>query len=119
MTGMDVVVELRRSGLKPRAVFVDLVANAPRDPHALSASGIVNVNIARTDSLADIDFRPLVGLLVFVCDFDGTGTRHRTAATMLAAIEPRHLVMPIWHGETLVVHQRWAGTPARTETIRI
>jgi len=118
MTGMDVVIALRRSGVKPSAVFIDLVKEAPRDPYALGPTGIVNINIARTDSLAEIDFRPLVGLRVHVIDHVDDRARHRKVAAMVAAVNPVHLTMPVWEGDTLAVHQRWAGEPARTETYR-
>ena len=119
MNGMDAVLALRRSGVKPAAVFVDLVAKAKPDRYAMSRSGIVTVDIGRADSIADADFRPLVGLRVFVSDMAGDMTRHRRCASMIAAINPKHLVMPIWIGEKLTVHQRWAGTPIRTESYSV
>jgi len=115
---MDVVIELRRSGVKPAAVFVDLVREAPRDPYALGPTGIVNVNIGRSDSLSEIDFRPLVGLRVHVIDNVGDLARHRKVAAMVASVDPAYLVMPVLDGASLVLHQRWAGNPARTETVR-
>ena len=119
MTGMDEIVSLRRAGLRPSAVFVDLVAEAPSDEFVLSACGVVEVAIGRADRLSEIDFRPLVGLRVHISDFTGDRQRHRRAAAMVAAVEPSHLVMPVWEGDTLAVHQRWAGSPARTETFRV
>ena len=119
MNGMAEVLALRRSGVKPAAVFVDLVAMAKPDRYAMSRSGIVTVDIGRAESLADVDFRPLVGLQVFVSDIAGDIARHRRCAALIAAINPRHLVMPIWRGEKLTVHQRWAGTPVRTESYSV
>ena len=119
MTGMDMVVELRCAGAKPSGVFVDLVDEARSDPYALSDTGIVNVNIGRTDRLADIDFRPLVGLRVHVYDFIGDRARHRRAAALIAAVEPELLVMTVVDGDNLVVHRRFAGDPARTETLHL
>ena len=119
MTGMDTVVDLRRQRFKPAAVMVDLIARAAKkDPYSLSPSGIVTVNIGADDSLADIDFRPLIGLMVFVSDHTGNTTRHRKVAALIADADAAHLVMPVWHGDAIAVHQRWAGEPPRTESFR-
>lgn len=121
MTGMPTVVALRRDGLKPAAVIVDLVDQLGRldsEQFALTASGMVSVTIPRADSLASLDFRPLVGLTVHLHDSTGDLKRHRKAAKLIAAVDPAHLVMPVWEGQELAIHQRWAGSPARTETFR-
>ena len=117
MTGIEVILELRRSGVKPSAVMVDLVPrNAVRDAHAMSSSGIVTVDIGTTDSLSDIDFRPLVGLRVFVADFASDPARHSRVCRLIAKVKAAHMVMPVWKGESLTVHQRWAGDPIRSES---
>ncbi len=120
MTGMDTVIDLRRAGRRPGAVFVRLVDLAPRDPYALSSTGNVAIDIARADSLATIDFRPLVGLTVVVSDHADDRARHRKVAALIAAVEPALLVMSVTDGDTYCVHRRWAATadaPARTETL--
>ncbi len=121
MTGLQTVVALRREGLKPSAVIVDLVEQLGKldtETFALSPAGFVSVTIPRADSLAGLDFRPLVGLTVHLHDSTGDSKRHRQAARLIAAVNPAHLVMPAWDSDALAIHQRWAGDPARTETIR-
>ena len=122
MTGMKTVTALRRAGVKPKAVFVDLVERLgmhETEAYALAPSGIVAVNIVRGNSLTDIDFRPLVGLRVFLNDYAGDAKRFRKVANLIAAVNPAHLIMAVQEGETLAVHQRWAGDPVRTETFRV
>lgn len=119
MTGMDVVIELRLAKLKPAAVFVYLVHHVAPNPCPMGPSGIVSVDIPMSDSLASLDFRPLVGLTVHIVDTTGSRDRHRKAAAMVAAVDPELLVMPVSNGDQLLVHRRIAGTPAQTETIRL
>ena len=123
MIGMQTVIELRRGRVKPSAVFVSLVERlGPLDTerYAMSPSGIVEVSIERADSLAGIDFRPLTGLMVVLHDHTSDTARHRRVAAEIARIKPSHLVMPVWEGDTLAVHQRWQAEPtARTETYRV
>ena len=120
MTGMDTVIKLRCAGLKPRAVFVGLVQVAPRNDYPLSSTGIVSVDIARADRLSDIDLRPLIGLVVHVQDFDDDRARHRALAAMVAKVEPALLVMPcVATDGAVILHKRYAGTPARTETVTL
>jgi hypothetical protein len=122
-TGMQTIIDLRREGSKPRAVFVDLVefigAYDAEEFCFDSASGIVHVCIGPDERVADIDFRPLIGLRVYVSDFTGDGARHRKASAMVAAVEPAHLLMPVQEPDRLTVHQRWAGAPVRTETFHV
>lgn len=127
MTGLEAVATLRRKRARPRVVFVDLErpsterlpswwSNEELDP------GLLHVTIGPDDALADIDFRALTGLNVHVSDYVGNKRRYRKLAAMIAEVEPAHLVMPVWEGDTLVVHQRWAATPeakARTTTYRV
>lgn len=127
MTGLEAVVAMRRRRVKPGAVFVDLERAArPRGPSwwdddELNPS-LLHVAITPSDALADIDFRALTGLVVYVLDNTSSLRRYRKVAAMIAEVEPAHLVMPVWEGDTLVVHQRWAATdtaPARTATYRV
>jgi hypothetical protein len=123
MTGMQTVIALRQSGFKPTAVFVDLVELIGKYDAEIYAfdelRGNVRINIARAESLNDIDFRPLVGLRVHVSDCTNDVARHRKLASLIARANASHMVMPVWEGETLAVHQRFAGDPARTESFRV
>lgn len=119
MTGMECVIDLRLAKLKPAAVFVYLVHHVASNPCPMGPSGIVSVDIPTADSLASLDFRPLVGLTVHVVDTTGRRDRHRKVAAMVAEVNPALLVMPVPSGDQVLVHRRFAGTPARTETIRL
>ena len=112
MTGLQTVVNLRREGFKPSAVVIDLVETiSPIDTeeNSLSASGIVSVNIARTDSLSDIDFRPLHGLTVHL---HGERLRQARAAKLIAEVHPTRLVVPVERLDGWTVHIRHADKPA-------
>jgi len=122
MTGLQTIRAMRSDGLKPGAVFVYLVPQlGPLDAeqYALSQQGNVDVSIAADESLAGIDFRPLVGLYVHVVDVANDPVRHRKAAALVAEVNPRVLVMPVADGDGFTVHVRRAGEPATTETIRM
>lgn len=123
MTGLQTIADLRRAGVKPKSVFVHLVDALGAYDAELYAfdefTGIVCVHVARSDSLAGLDFRPLTGLRVHLSDFTGDSARYRKAAKLIADAGPAHLVMVVWEGETLAVHQRRAGDPARTESFRV
>lgn len=118
MTGMQTLVALRQQGMKPSAVFVDLVKTigkyeAERFSFA-EGSGVLSIHIAEADSLADIDFRPLVGLQVFVSEFADDKARHVAACKAIDKAGASHMVTPFWNGEDLTVHQRHAdGTTER------
>lgn len=119
MTGLKTVSALRRDGLKPAAVAVDLVETIGQFDHedyALSAAGIVNVHIARADSLADIDFRPLVGLTVII---HGERKRQARVAKLIAAVEPALLVVPVEHDGGWTVHRRFSGAPITQDRFEI
>lgn len=109
MKGMDVVVALRREGKKPSSVFVYLVDTVDVRQPALSDKGIVSVEIARHENLSDIDFRPLHGLYVLLCDVAGDGKRYRRLGRLVAQVEPAKLVMPIGEGDDYRVHRREGG----------
>lgn len=127
MTGLDAIATLRRQRVRPRSVFVDLERpSTVRLPTWWPAEeldpGLLHVTIAPGDALADIDFRPLTGLFVQVCDYTDNPRRFRKVAAMIALVAPKVLVMPVWDGDTLVVHQRFAATPdapVRTTTFRV
>lgn len=115
MTGLDTVLQLRRQGVKPQAVFIDLVRSRSAIVEPLANSGIVNVEIVAGDSISGMDFRPLVGLPVHVYDNTDSPKRHRKVAAMVAAVAPSLLVVPVPEGPTWTVHRRFAdGTTDRT-----
>lgn len=113
MKGMDTVIKLRRSRCKPAAVFVDLVANHDRDLYRVGPTGIVCVEIAAGESIADIDFRPLIGLHVHLSDIAGNHERVRQVAKAIAAVRPSILVAPRSDGG---FHALQDGNPPLTET---
>lgn len=88
MTGMKTLLALRQRKVKPTAVFVDLVhtiAKYDAEHYSFAEySGIVSINIADSDSLNDIDFRPLVGLDVFVTDHTSNRARYMRLLDMAA-----------------------------------
>lgn len=88
MTGMKTLIALRRNGVKPEAVMVDLahaIAKYDAEAYAFAEnSGIVSINIAHAESLNDIDFRPLVGLKVFAFDNTGNPLRYDRLCELLS-----------------------------------
>ena len=119
MTHLDLIADIRRRGLKPDAVFVDLVSAIDAGNDGLSLTGHVVCEIAQHEALADIDFRPLRGLRVHLQDIAGDLERHRRAAALIAAVEPACLVMPIHDDEGMTLHRRFAGNPATSDTYRV
>lgn len=121
MKGMDALVQLRRNRLKPQAVYVQLVAVLPDERSAqitgMGHTGIVTILIAASESLSDIDFRPLTGLFVCVEDHASDPERLRQAAVLIAQQEPETLWMPEqWDSELIAFHIRRKGPPATSET---
>ena len=119
MTGMETVADLRRDGVKPAAVVIDVVTTIraiDAEAYALSPSGIVSVHIARADSLADIDFRPLHGLTVHI---HGERERQARVSKLVAAVEPARLVVPVENDDGWTVHIRIAGNPPTSEVFAI
>jgi hypothetical protein len=92
MKGLGDLVDIRAEGLKPRAVWVELVkAHGPWG--SLSRQGNLTIEILPTDSLAELDFRPLVGLDVTVSDHADSPKRLKRIAALVGAIETKTLVM--------------------------
>lgn len=92
MKGLRDLAEIRAEGLRPRAVWVELIkAHGPWS--VLSRQGNLTIEILPTDSLAELDFRPLVGLDVTVSDHTGNQTRLKRIAAMVGAIKTKTLVM--------------------------
>jgi hypothetical protein len=110
------VIALRNAGLKPRAVFLDLVAAKFRKQPTITEGGVVTCQIVPDQSLADIDCRPLVGLTVHVQDFTGSRDRHRALARLVAAAGPALLVMPVLANDGgLTLHKRFANGETTTD----
>jgi hypothetical protein len=116
MKGMDTVISVRREGMKPSCVLVYLVDAIDHEGASISEKGTVIVEIAKHESLSDIDFRPLVGLYVLLCDVVDDMARYRQLGALVAAVNPSRLVMPIDDGETYTVHRREGG---KTESFRL
>lgn len=110
MTGLDTVVKLRRNGFKPDAVYVDLMP-ARSGSHGLADSGIVTVEILPDDSIASIDFRPLIGLNVMVNDYTDSPQRLRRASKAIAEANPSALIVPMPQSGSWTIHRRFAGDP--------
>lgn len=110
MTGLETVVKLRRQRVKPAAVYVDLVP-ARSGTHGLADNGIVTVEILPEDSIASIDFRPLVGLNVMVNDYTDSPKRFRRASKAIAQANPSALVVPTPQNGVWTIHRRFAGDP--------
>lgn len=120
MTGMRTLIALRKSGLKPSCVVLCLVkAIDPLEAEAYAFSettGNLDINIAENESLNDIDFRPLVGLMVMAFNNAENAERYRRLCSLVAKVNPSHMVMSVQTGEQWTVHQRWAGEPIRVES---
>lgn len=119
MIGMDRVAELRRSGLRPIAVFVqlrDVIAPAGPMADPLGHAGLVTVQIADDESLGDLDLRPLTGLKVCVESFTNDRSRLMDLAVRISKLEPSLLWCPEIDGSSPAVHVRRKGPPATSET---
>jgi hypothetical protein len=110
MNVLQAIAELRQSGRRPRRVDVDLVAEPIPDPEPLYG-GVAWLQIPRRTGIADIDFRPLVGLQVYVTDRDGNETRLRAASKAIVEVEPALLVVFTERHGAITMHRRFAGNP--------
>lgn len=108
MIGMDTVIALREQRAKPACVMVELVKSIDPGQPPLAPSGIVTVQIPSSDSLADIDLRPLVGLYVQTFDYTGDRERHRRLSKLIADVNPSLLVMH--DGETFHIREADGST---------
>jgi len=118
MTGMETVIGLRERRVKPSCVMVDLVAEVDGGQPTMSHTGIVTVQIPETDSIGDMDFRPLIGLYVQVFDNTDDPERHRRVTALIAEQNPKLLVMHCSSADAYTAHVRRAGDPPTTETWR-
>jgi hypothetical protein len=91
MKGMAEVIAFRRAGFKPSCVMLDLVDRAMPGEAMVGTRGGVTVEVERTDSLADIDFRPLHGLLVIASNQAADLERFRRMVAMVDAVKPRRM----------------------------
>lgn len=114
MTGLETVVKMRRQRIKPDAVYIDLVS-ARSGTHGLADNGIVTVEIFPEDSIASIDFRPLVGLNVMLNDYTDSPQRLRRASKAIAEANPSALVVPALKNGVWTIHRRFAGDPPTIE----
>lgn len=123
MTALAIVAALRRKGLKPPSVWVDLVPDGRRpmpqdvaDPHF---GGIVWLDIPRSIGIADLDFRPLVGLSVQLGDSAGDPIRLRAVAKAIAEVEPASLCVFVERDGATTMHRRTAGNPPTQGSFRL
>ena len=107
MSGLDIIATLRRKGAKPTHVMLDLVPGHPL-PAWCTSTGAVHAEIGAAESLADIDFRPLVGLSVQIGDRSGNEARLRRVAKLAAEVNPHMLAVFIGRGESMTMHRRLA-----------
>lgn len=94
MRGMDVITAIRKARRKPACVFVYLVDRVDSGQPEVSFTGNVALEIAAGDSLTDIDFRPLHGLYVILCNVVGDERRYRRLREFVEAVKPSRLVVP-------------------------
>lgn len=117
MRGMDTVVAIRKARRKPAGVFVELVGKVDPGHEDISPSGIVTVQVPRSDRIASLDLRPLVGLNVQVFDYDSPA-RQRELAKLIAGVNPRRLAVHVLAGDAYTMHVREAGNPPKTRSYR-
>lgn len=115
MKSMDLVLEMRRRGLRPKAVFIDLVDKPSIAVDPLSRHGIVTLEILASEPISAFDFRPLTGLAVHVYDQVGDPYRQRKVASAVVEVEPSLLVVAMPEGATWTIHRRFSGNPETTD----
>lgn len=114
MIGMDTVIALRRQGMKPSFVMVDLVTERSRFATLADHGGTLTIEILPNDRIGDIDFRPLFGLYVHLQDMTDDAARLKAAGKAIAEVKPGRLVMAFPGGS----HVLTSGNPPTTETYR-
>jgi hypothetical protein len=84
MNGLQFVAALRRQGIRPQSVRIDAVTRKPLPAWYSGTS--VHAEIGPDESIADMDFRPLVGLSVHLGGADLK--RVRRVAKRAAEVKP-------------------------------
>lgn len=105
MRGMSALMALRLQRIKPDAVFVYLVERKDDQQPIMSDKRNLVIEIERSDSLSEIDFRPLIGMKVHMCNVGEDAQRYRQLGALMAKAKPARLVMPIETESGMVVHQ--------------
>lgn|SRR5574343_186407 len=106
MNAMQFVERLRRSGETPECVFLDVVAGKAQP--AWYAGHGVHAEIGPDESIADIDFRPLVGVPVQLGARGGDAQRMRCIAKRVAEAKPSLLCVFTDENGAFVMHRLWA-----------
>lgn len=104
MIGLANVIETRRGGRKPAAVFVQLVASPRAVNCFLDPWGVCHVEVGSGDILTDLDLRPLIGLWVIVYDLAEDPKRHAALCKLIAAAKPARLQMAVRLDNAWLVH---------------
>lgn len=107
------IAALRRGGKKPRLAMVFLVAEASTDAPAIGPRGGISVDIPRSASVADLDFRPLAGLSVQLHDMVGDADRMRAVSKAIVAVNPALFVAFTERDGKWTMHRRIAGDPPK------
>lgn len=100
MRGDDILRKLRRSGMRPRLAFVDLVAEhstVPNDwPGWASQS---HIEVHDSEPIARLDLRFLVGMHVIASGFDADRVEQLHEACKAAGAARVVSILHCWHGE--------------------
>ena len=105
MNAMQFIASLRHRGIAPAFVMLDVV---PKAQPAWYAGHGVHAEIGDGESLADIDFRPLVGLQVQLGARGSEASRLRRVAKRVAAAKPALLCVFTDEEGQFVMHRLWA-----------
>lgn len=92
MRGLTELLEMRLQRDAPSAVVVELVGRhvMPWSPRNAFDPSILTVQVAQTDELGSIDWRPLHGLTVHLQDFTD-GRRMGAVARRISEVAPKVL----------------------------
>jgi hypothetical protein len=113
MNGLQFLASVRRQGIKPGYVMLDVV---PRKALPAWVSGnSAHVEIGAEERLSDMDFRPLVGLSVQLGGAGCSDVRLRRAAKLAAEAKPALLCVFTGSGEDFTMHRLWAD--GRTDKV--
>ena len=104
MNSLRFVAELRGRGIKPACVGIEAVPGKAAQPWF--SDGTVHAEIGSSESLSDMDFRPLVGLKVQLGLMGGDYARVRQIAKRAAEVKPS--VLAVFDPTNRVLHRLWA-----------